>query len=303
MLSPAHLRRLLEGLTEVFSIHPAAEINLEANPATFGSHTAGVYADLGISRVSLGAQSFDPAILNTLGRDHGPAEITRSVALLREAGIENVSIDLIFSVPGQSLDQWEASLEEAMGLLPTHISAYNLTYEEDTVFFERFQQGIYREAEDRNADMFLLAHELLTDRGLRHYETSNYAHSGFESLHNRAYWAGKDYLGLGPSAVSTIGGRRWKNIPDTGKYLHMVEQVGHAEHEVEDLTGPQFDLERLALMLRTDEGVHRRHLGEVAPDRIQHTIEEGLAGWNGEYFRLLGKGPLLVDSIVAHLAG
>lgn len=302
MLSPTLLRRLLEGLNKIFVILPAAEINLEANPATFGSQTASVYADLGISRVSLGAQSFDPAILDTLGRDHDSADIIRSVTLLREAGIENVSVDLIFSVPGQSLDQWEASLEEAMGLLPTHISAYNLTYEEDTVFFERFQQGMYQEVEDLNADMFLLAHEFLTGRGMRHYETSNYAHPGFESRHNRSYWAGKDYLGIGPSAVSTIGGRRWKNIPDTGKYLHTVEQVGHAEYEVEDLTGSQLDLERLALMLRTDEGVHRRHLGEVEPERIEHTVEEGLAEWNGEYFRLLGKGPLLVDSIVDHLA-
>ncbi len=303
MLSPAHLRRLLEGLTGIFHILPAAEINLEANPATFGSHTASVYADAGISRVSLGAQSFNPSILTTLERDHGPAEIIRSVTLLRDVGIENVSIDLIFAVPGQSLLQWKASLEEAMELLPLHISAYNLTYEEDTVFFERFEQGIYREAEDMNAEMFQLAHELLTGRGFRHYETSNYAQPGFESRHNRGYWAGRDYLGLGPSAVSTIGARRWKNIPDTEKYLHTVEQVGHAEHEVEDLTGSQLDLERIALMLRTDEGVHRRHLGDVPANRIKHAIEEGLAGWNGEHLRLLGKGPLLVDSIVDHLTG
>ena len=303
MLSPAHLERIIIGLRRIFSIHPDAEINLEANPATFGGKTSRIYAELGVSRVSLGAQSFDPGILSTLERDHGPTEIIRSVTLLREAGIRNVSIDLMFAVPGQTLNQWASSLEQALELLPTHISAYNLTYEEDTVFFERFQRGIYQTTEDLNAEMFELAHELLTSQGLRHYETSNYARPGFESRHNRAYWAGSDYLGLGPSAVSTVGGRRWKNIPDTAGYLLSIEQQGHAEHEVESLTQSQFDLERIALMLRTDEGVHEQHLREVAAERINHTIEEGLAGWSGENLRLLGRGPLLVDSVVEHLAG
>lgn len=302
MLSPFLLRRLLEGLREIFRFLPGAEINLEANPATFGRQTASAYADLGISRVSLGAQSFDPGNLTALGRTHGPSEITRSFALLREAGIENVSIDLIFSIPGQSLSQWRHSLEKALSLSPTHISAYNLTYEEDTPFFERFQQGLYHDKDELNAEMFELAHKLLTQHGFRHYETSNYAQPGFESCHNRAYWAGMDYLGLGPSAVSTIAGRRWKNIPDTRQYIQLVEQAGHAEHEAEDLTGAQLDLERIALMLRTDQGVHRRHLGAVSEERIGHTIEEGLAGWDGDHLRLLGRGPLLVDSIVSHLA-
>ena len=148
MLSPFLLRRLLEGLREIFRILPGAEINLEANPATFGRRTAASYMDLGISRVSLGAQSFDPENLTALGRTHGPSEITRSFALLRKAGIENVSVDLIFSIPGQSLSQWRHSLEKTLSLSPPHISAYNLTYEEDTPFFERFQQGLYHDKED-----------------------------------------------------------------------------------------------------------------------------------------------------------
>ncbi len=301
MLSPAHLKRLVNGLRGTFDFAPRAEINLEANPATFGRHTAQTFAELGVTRVSLGAQSFDRDILGTLGRTHGPQDISRSVKLLRQAGIENISIDLMFSVPGQTLHQWERSLHDALSLAPFHLSAYNLTYEEDTPFFDKLQAGLYEEQEELNAAMFELAHETLTGHGYRHYETSNYAKPGHESSHNQAYWSGRDYLGLGPSAVSTISGRRWKNVPDTTRYLHQVEQVGHAEHEIEELTTAQRDLERIALMLRTDQGVPRQHLAAVDPRRIIHAIEEGLAEWRNERLRLRGRGPLLVDSIVTHL--
>ncbi len=301
MLSPSLLKRLFIGLGDIFEIGEDAEINLEANPATFGKQTAATYADLGISRVSLGAQSFDEEVLKTLGRTHGPDDIKRSVTLLREAGIENVSIDLMFAIPGQSLSQWKATLEGALKLSPTHISAYNLTYEEDTPFFARLKEGSYNESDELNAEMFELAHGVLTSRGLRHYETSNYARPGFESRHNQSYWAGKDYLGIGPSAVSTISNRRWKNVADTSIYLQQVEQNGHAEHEAEDLSRSQLDLERIALMLRTDRGVHRQHLGKVASPRIENLVDEGLAGWQGEHLVLRGRGSLLVDSIVTHL--
>ena len=301
MLSPAHLGNLMDGLREIFEFEHRAELNLEANPATFGRARAEAFARSGVTRISLGAQSFDREVLKTLGRTHGPDDICRSVDLLRQAGIENISIDLMFSIPGQSVGQWKRSLQDALMLEPDHISAYNLTYEEDTPFFERLQTGFYEEQEDLNVAMFEIAHETLTGRGYRHYETSNYARPGFESRHNQAYWAGRDYLGLGPSAVSTIGGRRWKNIPDTARYLHQLEQVGHAEHEIEDLSSDQLDLERIALLLRTDLGVPRRHLTAVDPHRIAHTLEEGLAEWREDNLRLRGRGPLLVDSIVSHL--
>ncbi|HAO95984.1 MAG TPA: coproporphyrinogen III oxidase, partial [Verrucomicrobiales bacterium] len=135
----------------------------------------------------------------------------------------------------------------------------------------------------------------------RHYETSNYAYPGYESRHNKGYWRGVDYLGLGPSAVSTISGRRWKNIPDTAKYLVQISKGGSTESEVETLTPAQLDLERIALMLRTDAGVHRRHLSEVPPTRIEAIVSERLADWKGEHLVLQGQGTMLVDSIVDHL--
>lgn len=301
MLPPDLIDKLFDRLGNIFRFCLDTEINLEANPATFGKSAAQTYARSGVTRVSLGAQSFNPDVLKTLGRTHGPREIARSVDLLRAAAIEDISIDLMFSIPGQTLEQWRESLESALALSPNHISAYNLTYEEDTPFFTRFREGLYTDLEELNASMFEVAHEHLTTRGLRHYETSNYAYPGYESRHNQGYWRGGDYLGLGPSAVSTISGRRWKNIPDTAKYLAQIEKGGPTESEVETLTPAQLDLERIALMLRTDAGVHRRHLSEVSPDRIDGIISGQLARWKGENLVLQGRGSMLVDSIVEHL--
>lgn len=301
MLSPTHLRRLFTGLRAHFDCSQVEEINLEANPATFGRRTADVFVELGISRVSLGAQSFSARLLETLGRQHQPGDIAHSVHLLREARMPRISIDLMYSLPGQSLTDWKESLTQAIALNCGHVSAYNLTYEEDTPFFERFESGAYQDDSSLNAEMFKLAHDELSAAGYLHYETSNYAHPGEQSRHNQAYWEGADYLGLGPSAVSTTGSRRWKNVPDTTRYLNQVGTVGHAEVEIEELTTAQLDLERIALLLRTDRGVALKHLAAVPPERIAQICQEGLAEVGNEHLRLIGKGPLLVDSIVEHL--
>jgi len=301
MLSPTHLRRLVNGLRETLGIPDASHLTLEANPATFGKRTAAVFRELGISRISLGAQSFHPAHLQTLGREHGPADIAESVLLLREAGIPEINVDLIFSVPGQNLDDWEQTIDAALALDPDHLSAYNLTYEEDTDFFRRFQSGRYRDNPAMNAEMFALAEGKLVAAGFRHYETSNYARPGHESAHNQAYWSGADYLGLGPSAVSTIDGRRWKNMPDTARYMAMIQSLGHAEAETETIGPEEYRVERIALLLRTDEGVPLRFLDTVRPGQIDQVIEEGLAERSASHLRLIGRGPLLVDSITEHL--
>ncbi len=301
MLSPTHLTRLFEGLRRTFDFSQCAELTLEANPATFTSRTARLYRDLGVNRVSLGIQSFHPEHLRTLGREHDPHQATASFHLLREVSGLAVNIDLIFSLPGQTVEDWRQTLQATRDLAPEHISAYNLTYEEDTPFFERFQSGAYRDDPERNAAMFSLADDLLGASGYHHYETSNYARPGFESLHNRGYWRGADYLGLGPSAVSTMAGHRWKNVPDTRRYLAMIERIGRAETEVEDLRPSQLRLERLALLLRTSEGVPRQHLRDVSPERIAQLTEECLATLTSHRLTLTGRGPLLVDSILEHL--
>jgi len=302
MLSPTHLRKLFEGLPETFDFSQIEEITLEANPATFTTRTAHLYEELGVTRVSLGVQSFLGKHLETLGREHTPMQAIQSVHLLREAGSLEVNLDLIFSVPGQSLLDWEDTLTQALALQPDHISAYNLTYEEDTAFFEKFQTGDFVDDPDLNAKMFSLADELLTGHGFEHYETSNYALPGARSRHNHGYWTGNDYLGLGPSAVSTLKRERHQNVCDTSEYLKRIAAVGHAQDAIEILDDEAWRLERLALQLRTVEGLPREFLlpeNEAALIQLQ---SQGVLELTPTHLRLIGEGPLLVDAIATELA-
>lgn len=301
MLSPTHLTQLFNSLREQFDFSNLTEITLEANPATFDLSKARLFKSLGITRVSLGIQSFTPHVLETLGREHSPEQATEAVHILREAEIDSVNIDLMFSIPGQSLTDWENTLRHAVSLKPDHISAYNLTYEEDTAFFDSLQNGTYQENEDHDADHYHLAEEILTASGFDHYETSNYAQTGHHSRHNQGYWKGDDYLGLGPSAVSTLNGTREKNIPDTAAYIRRVSSIGHAIHETETLTPAQRRIELIALGLRTTQGIPLELLGTASLEKAQNLATENLLRISQTHLALTQLGRPLVDPIAAEL--
>ncbi|MEM9238244.1 MAG: radical SAM family heme chaperone HemW, partial [Verrucomicrobiota bacterium] len=299
MLSPAHLGKLFGGLAEVIDFSQLDDLTLEANPATFDLAKAKRFRELGVRRVSLGIQSFNSPVLATLGREHTPAEAEESVRILRQAGLESVNIDLMFSIPGLSLSDWRQTLESAIALEPDHISAYNLTYEEDTAFFESLHRGELDRDEDRDAEQFHLADELLAAAGFEHYETSNYARPGHRSRHNQGYWDGEDYLGLGPSAVSTLKNERSSNVSDTARYVRMIDQLGHATVDSETLSPDQLRLERIALQLRTRDGVP---LELLDPSKLPSLIDSGLGEIRDDRFALTRKGSALVDPIAAELA-
>ena len=292
LLSEKHLAALLGGLADSLDLSELQEWSLEANPATFGASKARLMRDHRITRVSLGVQSFDPAVLKTLGRDHSPAEAAEAYQHLRDAGIPSVSIDLMFSIPGQSLESWSATLEAAIALAPDHLSAYNLTYEEDTAFFEQLKAGTFSASDDRDADHYHHAAAQLTKLGYEHYEISNYAKPGHRSLHNQSYWQGHDYLGLGPGAVSTIRPHRWTNIPDTAAYALRKNPT----HESEALTPEDFTLERIALLLRTSEGLPLTYLS-AAPE-----IPTELATTTATHIILTEKGRPLADEIAVEIS-
>lgn len=308
LLSEKHLAHLFHGLREVFDFSRIEEIDLEANPSTYHLSKAQLFRELGVTRVSLGVQSFQQKELTALGRDHSPSQAAESFRLLREAGIPSCNLDLMFSVPHQTEESWADSLAQALELQPDHISCYNLTYEEDTAYFDRFQKGELSDDPDLNARLFTLAHETLTGRGFRHYETSNYGTAGHLSLHNQSYWSGQSYLGLGPSAVSTLQqatlnpvATRWKNLPDTAQYIQQISSVGHAMTEVENLSQEQFNLERIALLLRTDTGLPRCYLPEEAS--FEMLLANNLIHLTDSHVILTEQGALLVDPIAGELAG
>lgn len=291
-------RDLVTGMGREVDLSGLEEWNLEANPRTFDEARAAIWAESGVTRVSLGVQAFDEGSLGVLGRDHGPADVAEAVRALRRGGIPQVNIDLMFSVPGQRLEDWDHSLRAAMELGPDHISTYNLTYEEDTEFLQRFESGEWTADSDRDAEFFLLADRLLGEAGLRHYEVSNFARPGRESLHNQAYWAGADYLGLGPSAVSTVGGDRWRNLPDTARWVQQIQGLGHARLDAERLTDLQLGMERFALLLRTSEGVP---MDWVEEDLAENLSSEGLAEVRDGRFVLTTGGMMVADEIAAYL--
>jgi oxygen-independent coproporphyrinogen-3 oxidase len=295
-LSRTELQYFFDGLRERLDFSALAECTLEANPESVTPAKAQLLRELGVNRISLGVQSLDDELLKTLGRRHSAALAREKFALLRAAGFENISVDLMFALPGQTREQWRRSLSEAIALQPEHISCYCLTYEEDTAFFEQLSRGEFQQDADWDADLFELTMDTLTAAGYAQYEISNFARPGFESQHNQAYWAGATYLGLGPSAFSTIGEVRWKNIADTARYVASAS-AGKTEIEFTETLTPEKRLgERLAFGLRTAEGIRR---SEVAPwqENIAEMLDLKLLETAGENLVLTRRGKMLADSV------
>ena len=235
-LTTAQLEYLLGGFRERLDLSALREWTVEANPGSVSPRKAETLRSLGVNRISLGVQSWDDELLKLLGREHNAAQAEASFHILREAGFTNVNIDLMFGLPGQTLAQWEATLRKTIALGPEHISTYCLTYEEDTEFFARQARGEFREDPDSDARFLESAMELLGSAGFEHYEISNYARDGYASAHNRGYWAGEDYLGIGPSAFSTVGLERSQNVCDYREYSDRVLAGESAISSTEILT-------------------------------------------------------------------
>lgn len=294
-LTTAQLDRVLRAFRQL-DLSDLVEWTMEANPGSVSPRKASLLQNLGVTRLSLGVQSWDADLLKLLGRDHTPAHIHETARVLREAGFGNINVDLMFGLPGQTLAQWRETLEKTIALGPEHISAYCLTYEEDTEFFLRHARGELKSDNDADAEFFEMTMSILQEAGYIHYEISNYARSGFESAHNRAYWNGEDYLGMGPSAFSTVGDERWQNICDYRAYIERSCPVGSREH----LTNAMKRAERIALSLRTREGVP----ADLVQDR-QSQVEEflalGLLRRADSKFVLSSKGKALADSVAEAL--
>jgi len=299
-LSVSQLERLLAGLTQHFDFSELEEFTLEMNPATVTSRKAQLLRSAGVNRVSMGVQSWDAELLRTLGRVHDAAQVRTSFAVLRAAGFDNLNLDLIYGVPGQTLAQWEDSLRQTIDLAPEHISAYCLTYEEDTEYFDRLSRGEFREDGEQDADFFEHGVALLSAAGYAQYEISNYAQPGRNCRHNLAYWEGADYLGLGPSAWSTVGARRWQNVPDTAAYVSAVRAGVRPLANEEDLPPETREAEMIAFGLRMNAGIDPARLVSHH-GRVTELRGAGLLEDHGPRVRLTARGRLLADEIAAEL--
>lgn len=219
ILSEAQFDGVMRVLTENFEICTDAEVSMEANPATVTEAKLAAYKAAGLNRLSIGAQSFDPAVLKLLGRLHKPEHTAEAVEAARKAGIKNISLDLMFGIFGQTAASWEQTVRQAAALRPQHVSLYTLEIADGTRFARDLDRGIYRQTdEETDRKMYETALKLLAEAGLHQYEISNASIEGFECRHNLRYWSMDEYLGFGPSAHSFVGGMRYSNPPDTAEY-------------------------------------------------------------------------------------
>jgi oxygen-independent coproporphyrinogen III oxidase len=281
---------------------PDAEWTAEANPESFSESLALDWAEAGVNRISLGAQTFHEPSLRWMGRLHGPEGPGRALAAARMAGLANVSIDLIFGLPARLGRDWAADLDRTLALEPEHISLYGLTAEPATPLGRRVAQGREHLAdEDEYAADYLLAATRLVDAGFRHYEVSNFARPGRESRHNAAYWRHRPYIGLGPGAHSFLPPVRSWNVRDWAEYCRRLECGDGAEETREELREQDIALERIWLGLRSDDGLQDNELGGAQRALVRDWVEAGHADYGEGRIRLTPAGWLLLDQLAVEL--
>ncbi|MFN8223717.1 MAG: radical SAM family heme chaperone HemW [Gaiellales bacterium] len=302
-MQPDALRSLLEAL-------PAAdEITVEANPETVTPSLAALLREHGVNRISLGAQTFQPRLLEVLGRVAGPDDVRRAVHTLRDAGFDNNSLDLIYGIPGESPADLEADLAEALALETEHLSLYELEAKPGTRFTHAWGEELRLQAEAME-DYFERVVDVLTGAGLRWYETANFCRPAAQrdgrdlrAQHNLGYWRGCDYLGIGVGAVSTVAGVRRRNLPPLGAYVRALMGGEAAPHEVEELDGATRAVERVMLGLRLDEPLPLAGLDDVVDgDALERLCARGLVERvGGDAISLTRHGRLLGDGVTVEL--
>jgi oxygen-independent coproporphyrinogen-3 oxidase len=292
---PGELARLLNALPR------AAEVTVEANPETVTPQLASLLRESGVTRVSLGAQSFDPRLLAVLERRAGPDDVRRAFYHLRDACFDNISLDLIYGIPGQSPSDLERDLAAALALAPEHLSCYELEAKPGTRFVHAWGAELARQ-EDAMEGYFEQVVETLVAAGYRWYETANFCREGRQARHNMAYWLGRDYLGLGIGAVSTVADLRWRNAPKLAPYLAALASGVRPPRELEQLDGQTRVVERLMLGLRLDRPVP---LGEVAgaiePGALDRLERLGLVERIDGSLGLTRRGRFLGGGVTAEL--
>ncbi len=300
-LDPGAIDRLVSQVTSEHPLEAGAEITLEANPEDVTVERAAGWRAAGVTRVSLGAQSFDPGVLRWMHRTHSAEQIPLAVEAVRSAGIPELSLDLIFGLPAGLDRAWDADIEQALALEPEHLSLYGLTIEPHTVLERWAKRGELTPVdEERYAREFLAAHARLTDVGFEHYEVSNAAREGHRARHNSAYWQRAPYIGLGPSAHSGFGNERQWNLREWTGYERAVREGVSPVAGRERLRPEQVGLEELYLGLRTGDGVAATM---VSPATRESWIAAGWARATCDRLVLTPEGWLRLDALVASASG
>jgi len=319
VLPEESFKQLFRSIRNNFEFSSGIEITVEANPGTLNESKINTLLSVGINRMSIGVQSFDDNELKTLGRIHSSVEAVKSIEMIKKAGINNFSIDLMYGIPGQTMNSWKDSLSRAVGFSPKHISSYELTPEKDTPLYEMIKpapplhsplgkgghRGVIKMPdEDLVLEMYSHAIDYLASKGYEHYEISNFALRGFRCIHNLNYWNRGEYIGAGAGAHSFMNGVRSKNKGDIKKYIETVNNGIIPETESMRLTRTDDIKEFIFLGLRKTEGISilkAKELGMDIPGSCKKLIDEGYLEISGDYLRLTGKGIVISNTIIVKL--
>jgi putative oxygen-independent coproporphyrinogen III oxidase len=307
LLSPADLGSLLGAIDGELGLAPGAEVTTEANPDSVTQADLESLREAGFTRVSFGMQSAVDHVLRVLDRTHDPARVPDVVVWARAAGFEQVSLDLIYGTPGESLADWEASLDAALACAPDHVSAYSLIVEDGTALARRVRRGeLPMPEEDDLADKYAVADERLGTAGLHWYEVSNWARGVPESRaatcrHNLLYWTGADWWGVGPGAHSHVGGVRWWNVRHPTAYAERIAAGLSPAHGRELLDAETRRVERVLLELRLRDGLPLEVLDEAGGAAVDAQVAAGLVVVEADRIVLTPRGRLLADAVVRAL--
>jgi oxygen-independent coproporphyrinogen-3 oxidase len=308
-LSAAQLERLLGSVLRWLPLELGHEFSIEANPGTLDADKVAVLADHRVNRVSLGAQSFHPHLLKVLDRDHAPTDVPRAVDLVRQQ-IPQLSLDLIFGVPGQTEAEWRMDLARALGLGPDHVSTYGLTYEKGTPLWKQRRRGEVRPLdEETELALYRTAIDYLEATGFEHYEISNFARPGRRCRHNQVYWANHAYYGFGMGAARYVRGRREVNTRNLKSYIRKALSGEPAAFQSEELGPEERAKETMAVQLRRTEGIDRAafqkqtgfDLGTVAGEAIARNVALGLLHDDRAGVRLTREGKYVADAVMEAL--
>ena len=308
-LSQEELEEIFSTIYHIYKVKDDAEITLEANPDDLTSEYVTMLRQLPINRISMGIQTFQEETLKLLHRRHTAKQAIEAFERCREAGFQNISIDLMYGLPGETLDTWKQDLQQAIALHPEHISAYHLIYEEDTALWKLREQHQVEEAdEDLSLTLFTTLIDELTEAGYQHYEISNFCLPGLHSRHNSSYWTGKKYLGCGPSAHSFNGTSRQWNVASLSAYIDGIQQ-GNPDYEIEELDLYTRYNDFVLTSIRTCWGMSLSHLRSTYGEALYRYclrmakphLEQGVLEISGDILKLTREGIFISDGIMSDL--
>ncbi|MBY0527410.1 MAG: radical SAM family heme chaperone HemW [Gemmataceae bacterium] len=308
-LDPSRLQRLLAEVTRWLPLRANGEFSIESTPDSIDENKVAILAAAGVNRVSIGAQSFHPHLLRVLERRHEPAQVSKAVDAVRQVGAQ-VSLDLIFGVPGQTLAEWDADLRQALRLAPDHMSTYGLTYEKGTRLWKQWKRGDVRPLEeDDELALYTHAMDTLETAGFEHYEISNFARPGCRSRHNQVYWANLPHHGFGVGAARYINGRRELNTRDLKEYMRRVLSGESAAFQSEELDPEERARETIAIQIRRSDGIDRHgfrvqtgfDLDTLAGAALANHAALGFVADDGAGVRLTRRGRCVADALIRDL--